>query len=83
MKIAMSIANGVLQISGTSASGAHVDATGSLLVGISRTSTGSTLTFNESGVAAAEQALEIASPFTTNGKPTTVPVKVVHRSNTC
>jgi hypothetical protein len=41
------------------------------------------MTFTETGLTAAEQALGISSPFGLDGKPTTVPVKLMHQFTSC
>src|SRR5262249_20880243 len=82
-KAAMTLTNGVLNITGHRSSGADIQATGTLTVGIAQTASGLALSFTETGVAAAERALGISSPFEIGGKPTTVPVKLMNRFTSC
>jgi hypothetical protein len=82
-KISMTLARGVLQLIGRAPNGADIHATGTLAVGISQTGSALALTFTETGLAPAEHALGITSPFGTDGKPTSVPVKLMHRFTSC
>ena len=82
-KVAMTLANGVLQVMGRAPNGVVVSGTGSLVIGISQTASGLALTFTETGLAAAEQSLGITSPFGVNGQPTSVPVKLMHQFTSC
>jgi hypothetical protein len=82
-QIAMTLANGVLRVTGRAPNGVAVHATGALVVGLSRTASGLALTFTETGVAAAQQALGISSPFGTHGQPSSVPVKLVREFASC
>ncbi len=81
--VAMTLAGGVLQLTGSAPNGAVVHAKGTLVIGNSRSTSGRTLTFTETGLAAAEHTLGITSPFGVNGKPTSVPVKLVHKFGSC
>jgi hypothetical protein len=83
VKVKMTLANGVLRITGHHANGVNVNATGTLAVGLSQTATGQALVFTEGGIAAAEHALGITSPFGVNGQPTTIPLKIVNRFASC
>jgi hypothetical protein len=82
-QIVMTLANGMLQVTGRAPNGVAVRATGTLVVGLSRTASGLALTFTETGLAAAQQALGITSPFGTHGQPTSVPVKLVREFASC
>jgi hypothetical protein len=82
-KVAMTLSNGVLRLTGHAPSGANVRAAGTLAVGISQTGSGLALTFTERGLAAAERALGISSPFGVDGQPTSVPVKLMPRFTSC
>jgi hypothetical protein len=79
----MTLANGVLRITGHTTNGVNINATGTLVVGLSHTASGQALVFRESGVAAAEHALGITSPFAVNGQPTEVPLNIVDRFAGC
>jgi hypothetical protein len=82
-KVDIRLANGVLRITGTTAGGAQVRATGALVVGVSQSGTTSVLTLTETGLAAAEKALQISSPFNVDGQPVGVPVRIVHQAPSC
>jgi hypothetical protein len=82
-KVVMTVADGVLQLTGHRPNGADIHATGTLAVGISQTASGLALTFTETGLAAAEHALGITSPFGVDGQPTSVPVKLMHQFSSC
>jgi hypothetical protein len=82
-QIVMTLANGMLQITGHAPNGVAVHATGTLVVRLSRTASGLALTFTETGLAAAQQALGISSPFGTHRQPTSVPVKLVSEFASC
>ena len=82
-KVVMTLANGLLHISGRTPGGININATGTLIVEFASTPSGSTLTFTETGIAAAERALGITSPFGVNGHATSVPVKLMHRFASC
>jgi hypothetical protein len=81
--IVMTLADGMLTLTGSAPNGAAVHATGTLVIRISRTASGLALTFTESGLVAAEHALGITSPFGVKGQPTSVPVKLVHKFVSC
>jgi hypothetical protein len=82
-KIRMTLTNGVLRVTGRAPSGANVDANGTLTVRLSGNPSGSALTFTETGVAVAEHALGMTSPFLVNGQPTSVPLKIVDQFAGC
>jgi hypothetical protein len=82
-RIAMTLANGVLRLTAHRPNAADINATGSLAIGITQTGRGPVLTFTETGLAAAEHALGMTSPFEANGQPTSVPVKLMPRFTTC
>ena len=81
--IVMTLADGILQLTGGAPKGVAVRATGTLVIRISRTASGLALTFTETGLAAAEHALGFTSPFGVKGRPTTVPVKLAHEFASC
>jgi hypothetical protein len=81
--IAMTLANGVLRLTAHRPHAPDLRAAGTLAVGISQTGSGLSLTFTETGLTAAEHALGISSPFGPDGKPATVPVKLIHQFTSC
>ena len=82
-QIEMTLADGLLQLTGSAPNGVVVHATGTLVIRISHATSGRRLTFTETGLAAAEHALGITSPFGARGQPTSVPVKRVHKFGSC
>jgi hypothetical protein len=79
----MTLANGVVQLTGRTPNGVDVRSTGALVIERSQTALGPVLTFTETGLAAAEHALGITSPFGVSGQPTSIPVKLMHRFSSC
>lgn len=82
-KISVTIAGGHLTIAGTTAGKVTVQAAGTLSVGITGSAAAPKLTITETGLAAAEHALGLTSPFDAEGHPLTLSAKVVHRLAGC
>jgi hypothetical protein len=82
-KVLMTLTNGVLRLTAHRPTGADIQATGTLAVGISQQGSGLALTFTETGLAAAEHALGLTSPFGVSGQPTSVPVTVMQKFTSC
>jgi hypothetical protein len=82
-KISVTVAGGHLTVTGTTAGGVSVQAAGTLQVQITGSASAPTLTITETGLAAAEHAFGLNSPFDAGGHPVTLSVKVVHRLAGC
>jgi hypothetical protein len=81
--ITMTIENGVVTITGTAADGTAINAQGTLAVDLAGSSSAPTLTVTEQGLASAESALGLTSPFSTNGSPTVLPVSTTTKFSGC
>jgi len=79
----VTISEGTVTIEGTRKPNTHVSATGSLTVQLSGTSGAPVLTFTETGLAQAETALGLVSPFNVGGQPLTVPISTVKTISGC
>ena len=83
-QITMTLSNGALHLTGTQRpKPQQVDATGTLVVRLSGSTSAPTLTFTETGLADAEKALGLVSPFDLGGNPLTVPVDMVKTMDGC
>jgi hypothetical protein len=76
-QVVLTLTNGRLSLTGSRQPKTHVVATGTLVVEVTGTATAPALKFTETGLVKAENALGLASPFTVNGQPLTVPIKTV------
>ena len=81
--VAITLANGALHLTGMRKPKPQVDATGTLAVRLSGSTSAPTLTFTETGLADAEKALGLVSPFDLGGNPLTVPVDMVKTMDGC
>jgi hypothetical protein len=79
----LTLSQGTLHLTGTQQPKVQVDATGALIVKLSGSPSAPTLTFTETGLDHAEQALGLVSPFHANGQPLIVPVTIVKKLNGC
>jgi len=79
----LALSDGTLTITGTRKPNVRVAATGTLVVEVSGTATAPTLKFTETGLAKAESALGLVSPFDVGGQPLIVPVKTVKTMSNC
>jgi hypothetical protein len=79
----LTLNQGTLSLTGTRKPNVRVAATGTLVVEVSGTATAPTLKFTETGLAKAESALGLVSPFDVGGQPLIVPVKTVKTMSNC
>jgi hypothetical protein len=82
-KTTVSLSQGVMNIVGTTASGTRVNATGTIEVALTGTSSAPQLQVTETGLSSAESALNLVSPLDLSGAPTVVPVKLVQHMAGC
>jgi hypothetical protein len=82
-QVAITLNEGALSLDGTRKPNVHVSATGTLVVELSGSASAPTLTFTETGLLQAENALGLVSPFDVGGQPLTVPVKMVETMQGC
>lgn len=77
------LASGVMTITGTGSTGAHVSGQGSLVVELSGSATEPSLTITESGLTTVEAKLGFQSPFVVADAPVTVPIRIVATAPGC
>jgi len=82
-QITLTLNEGRLSMTGTRKPNTRITATGTLVVELSGTPTAPELKFTEVGLADAESALGLVSPFNVGGSPLIVPVQTVKTMSGC
>jgi len=82
-QITLTLNEGRMSLTGTRKPNPRIAATGTLVVELSGTPTDPELKFTEAGLAKAESALGLVSPFDVGGSPLIVPVQTVKTMSSC
>jgi hypothetical protein len=82
-QISLTLNQGTLSLTGTRKPNVRVAATGTLVVELAGPTTAPELVFTETGLAKAESALGLVSPFDVGGKPLSVPLTTVKTMSSC
>jgi len=82
-QITLTLNEGRMSLTGTRKPNPRIAATGTLVVELSGTPTAPELKFTEAGLAKAESALGLVSPFDVGGSPLIVPVQTVKTMSSC
>jgi hypothetical protein len=82
-QVTLKLVDGTLSLNGTRKPNVRVAATGTLVVELSGPANAPELKFTETGLARAESALGLVSPFDVGGLPLTVPITTVKTMSGC